>query len=304
MSILVIGSFMMDFVARTSRVPKRGETVIGNHFARYPGGKGANQAVAAARLGGDVTMVGTVGNDSFGNEMIAILEQEGICTKYISKSKTAATGAGLITIDENGDNQIIVVPGANLEFSPKNIKTLEELIRAADLLILQLEINISTVETCVEYAKSAQVPILLNPAPAQSLSIDLLKKITLLTPNETEAELLTGISTEDITGAEMAVARLLDQGVSQVVMTLGEKGVIIGNRSEIRHLSGYGVQSVDTVAAGDAFNGALAVALIHGKSLEAAVQFAQAAGALATTKSGAIPSLPTLEAVSSFLDLQ
>ncbi|KAF0817525.1 MULTISPECIES: ribokinase [unclassified Cytobacillus] len=301
MGILVIGSFMMDLVVRTGRFPQNGETVIGSNFSKFPGGKGANQAVAAARLGADVTMAGKVGSDPFGDEFIVTLKNEGINTENILCDSKYPTGVGSITLEESGNNRIVVVPGANLHYDLQELNRIKGLIQNAELLIVQLEMDLSMIEQAVAYASGVQVPVILNPAPAQKLSERLLEKVTYLTPNETEVEILTGIKILTLEDAEIAGKVLLDKGVQNVVITLAEKGSLIVNKNDIIHIPSYKVQPVDTVAAGDAFNGALAVGIVNKKPLQEAVEFANAVGALAVTREGAIPSLPNKAEVENFL---
>lgn len=299
--ILVVGSFMMDLVVRTPRVPENGETIIGTSFNRFPGGKGANQAVAAARLGGAVTMAGKVGSDDFGDEFLSVLASEGINTAYILRDSQAATGVGFITLDHAGNNRIVVVPGANLRYSVQDLVQIESLIKDSDILIMQLEMDMSVIEHAVELAGRYQVPVILNPAPARALNDELLRGVTYLTPNETEAEILTGVKVTSIDRAKEAAEALLEKGVKTVVLTLAEKGALVASNAGATHVSGFSVQPVDTVAAGDAFNGAFAVAISKGKSLVEACRFANAVGAIAVTRPGAIPSLPSAAEVERFL---
>ncbi len=299
--ILVVGSFMMDLVVRTPRVPENGETIIGTSFNRFPGGKGANQAVAAARLGGAVTMAGKVGSDDFGDEFLSVLASEGINTAYILRDSQAATGVGFITLDHAGNNRIVVVPGANLRYSVQDLAQIESLIKDSDILIMQLEMDMSVIEHAVELAGRYQVPVILNPAPARALNDELLRGVTYLTPNETEAEILTGVKVTSIDRAKEAAEALLEKGVKTVVLTLAEKGALVASNAGATHVSGFSVQPVDTVAAGDAFNGAFAVAISNGKSLVEACRFANAVGAIAVTRPGAIPSLPSAAEVERFL---
>jgi ribokinase len=299
--ILVVGSFMMDLVVRTPRVPENGETIIGTSFNRFPGGKGANQAVAAARLGGAVTMAGKVGSDDFGDEFLSVLASEGINTAYILRDSQAATGVGFITLDHAGNNRIVVVPGANLRYSVQDLAQIESLIKDSDILIMQLEMDMSVIEHAVELAGRYQVPVILNPAPARALNDELLRGVTYLTPNETEAEILTGVKVKSIDRAKEAAEALLEKGVKTVVLTLAEKGALVASNAGATHVSGFSVQPVDTVAAGDAFNGAFAVAISKGKSLVEACRFANAVGAIAVTRPGAIPSLPSAAEVERFL---
>jgi ribokinase len=302
--ILVVGSFMMDLVVRTPRAPENGETIIGTSFSRFPGGKGANQAVAAARLGGQVTLVGKLGPDPFGDEMLATVDKEKINTEYILRDHHHPTGIGTIMLDQYGNNRIIVVPGANSQYKTIDLDNVEKVIKESSILLLQLEMDIEMIERAVHYAYVYHVPVILNPAPAQKLSDKILSRVTYLTPNETEAEILTGTKINGIEDAKGAVKVLLAKGVNNIVMTLAEKGALIASPFGIKHVPGYTVKPVDTVAAGDAFNGALAVAVVSGKSLEEAVRFSNAAGALAVTKEGAIPSLPYLKEVQNFIEGQ
>ena len=300
--VLVIGSFMMDLVVRTPRVPENGETVIGSSFRRFPGGKGANQAVSAARLGGHVTMVGKLGRDLFGNEMQEVLNGEGIYTDHILRDGEASTGVGLITLDEKtGNNRIIVVPGANLRYSQVDLQSIQDVVQSSDVLMLQLEMDLHLVDAAVTMATKHQIPVILNPAPAQELDDQLLRQVTYLTPNETEAQMLSGVEVTDVHTAEEAAKILLEKGVKNVVITLGENGALLADETGTEHIPAFPTTVVDTVAAGDAFNGALAVAIAQGTPLRQAVRFANAVGALAVTKEGAIPSLPYLGDVKDFL---
>lgn len=304
MKILVIGSFMMDLVVRTNRFPQTGETIIGSSFSKFPGGKGANQAVAAARLGAEVTMVGKVGTDPFGDEFLTTLKAEGINTAYIIQDSQHPTGVGSITLDQHGSNRIIVVPGANLHYNTSELDSIKNQIKTSNILIVQLEMDINMITEAVSYATSVQVPVILNPAPAQMLSDEILRNVTYLTPNETEAELLTGIKILTKEDAEAAGKVLLQKGVQNVVITLAEKGALIVNTTGISYVPSFKVNPLDTVAAGDAFNGALAVEVISGKSLKDAVEFANAVGAITVTREGAIPSLPNRVEVETFISHQ
>jgi len=299
--ILVIGSFMMDLVVRTPRAPENGETLIGTSFSIFPGGKGANQAVSSARLGGKVTMVGKVGIDHFGDQALDALNKENVNTQYILRDSEIPTGVGSVTLEENGDNRIIVVPGANLNFTIDELENIKHLIMNAKVIVLQLEMDLKMVEQAIAYAADYEVPIIFNPAPAQKLSDEVLSKISYLTPNETEAEILTGVTINSIEDAKTAGKILIEKGVKNVIMTLAEKGALVVNQSRAYHVPGFPVHPVDSVAAGDSFNGALAVGIVSGKTLEEAVKFANAVGALTVTKEGAIPSLPSLEEVELFL---
>lgn len=294
--ILVVGSINMDLVVRVPHPPVPGETVLGGDFNTFPGGKGANQAVAAARMGGDVTMVGRVGNDDFGNTLIQGLLENQVKTTRVTKDASAPSGIAMIAVADDGENLIVVASGANMNVSVEDLTKARELMREADLLLLQLETPVKVVSAAVEMAKAYDLPVVLNPAPAQPLEKSLLAKIDVITPNENELAVLSGE-----TDQEAGIKKLLDWGVKNLVITLGAKGarVVTGGVDQV--LPAFKVNAVDTTAAGDAFNGALAVALAEGKTLLEAVSDGMAAGALAATKHGAQPSLPTREAVIDFL---
>lgn len=278
-----------------------GETIIGNSFSRVPGGKGANQAVAASRLQGDVVMAGKLGNDIFADEFLEILRSEGIDTQYVLRDSALPTGIGNVTVDETGNNRIIVVPGANLAYQPTDLNAIEDVIQKASVVMLQLEMHMATVEHAVDLAYKYGVPVILNPAPARALSDELLKKVTYLTPNKAEAEQLSDMKICDKKDVKRSADVLLRKGVKNVIITLEKDGAYFANASEERFIPGFEVQPVDTVAAGDSFNGALAVAIVQGKDLKQAVGFANAVGALTVTHQGAIPSLPNLQDVERFI---
>lgn len=295
-NILVVGSINMDLVVRVPHAPVPGETVLGGDFTTFPGGKGANQAVAAALMGSEVTMVGRVGNDDFGNSLIQCLVENKVKTTYVIKDPAAKSGIAMIAVADNGENLIVVASGANMRVSVEDVYKAHDLLRKADLLLVQLECPLKTVMVAVELAHAHQVPVVLNPAPAQPLPETLLAQVDVLTPNENELALLTG---ED--DFEKGIETLRAWGVKNVVVTLGAKGARLVNETTDQHLPAFKVTPVDTTAAGDAFNGALAVALAEGKTLVDAVRYGNAAGALAATKVGAQPSLPTREAVELML---
>ncbi|UUX33759.1 ribokinase [Fundicoccus culcitae] len=302
MTILVLGSFMMDHVVTTKRAPKNGETIVGKQFEIFPGGKGANQAVAASRLGLNVIMAGKVGSDYYGDVFINLLEKEGIDVRHIVKDKDKSTGVGFVTVEENGDNRIIVVLGANLSYDSQDLSELVVDIAPVTLAMFQLEMDFDLTEEAINVFYQKQIPVLLNPAPARTLSNDLLSKVTYLTPNESELELLTGYQLKNMQDVIEAAKSLLDKGTENVIVTLGDKGALIVNKELVELVDGYTVEAVDTVAAGDAFNGAFAYAISSGYEIIQAVKFANAVGALTITKKGAIPSIPTYEEVQSFID--
>ena len=294
--ILVVGSINMDLVIRVPHAPEPGETVLGGDFTTYPGGKGANQAVAASRMGGDVTMVGRVGNDDFGDSLIQTLLDDRVKTTYVIKDADAATGVAMIAVSADGENLIMVASGANMQLSLEDINHARPLMREADIMLVQLESPLDVITRAVELAKVYDVPVVFNPAPGQILSKALLSNVDYLTPNLSELKCLT--EEEDVNDA---ILKLKAWGVRTLVITLGVNGVRVVTEEMDRHLPAFEVTAVDTTAAGDAFNGTLAVALAEEKSLLEAVWMGMAAGALAATKRGAQTSLPTREAVEQFL---
>jgi len=298
--VVVVGSSNTDLVVKARAIPLPGETVLGGTFLSAPGGKGANQAVAAARLGADVTFVARIGIDGFGSAAMAGLITEGIHTEFVVRDAEAASGVALITVDERGENAIAVAPGSNGRLSPDDVERARDAIADADVLLLQLETPLETVRHAARLAHAAEVPVVLNPAPAQPLDRQLLGHATVLTPNRGEASLLSGIAVRDGPTAEASAAALLGMGATNVVITLGADGAFWAGPNGAGLVEGISVDAADTTAAGDAFNGALAVALAAGQAIADAVRFATVAGALATTRLGAQPSLPTREALETF----
>ena len=299
--VVVVGSSNTDMIIKLDKIPVPGETVIGGEFSIAAGGKGANQAVAAARAGGDVTFVACVGEDMFGQQAIEGFVSDQINVDYIFKDEKAASGVAFIFVDKKGENSIAVASGANYQLMPEQISKSKEAITSAQILVMQLETPIETVSAAAKHAKENGVKVILNPAPAQPLEDDLLGNISILTPNEGEAELLTGVKVEDDSSAEKAAGILLDKGLEAVLITLGPKGVFIATRDMNKMVPGFTVEAVDTTAAGDVFNGAVAVALCENSSLEESVRFANAAGALSVTKLGAQPSAPTRQEIDELL---
>ena len=290
--ILVIGSSNTDMVIKTEKIPAPGETILGGTFLLNPGGKGANQAVAAARLGGKVTFVAKRGNDLFGNQAVGLFMREGIDTQYIVKDSEHPSGVALITVDSKGENSIVVAPGSNGNLMQEDIPMKIFESGKFDILLLQLEIPIRTVEQSAVLASEHGMKVILNPAPALELSDNLLKHVWLLIPNETETEILTGITVHDDSSAEYAASALLQKGVKNVIITMGASGAFIKSETFSGMVQGVKVAAVDTTAAGDVFNGAIAVALSEGKDLKEAVIFANNAAAISVTRLGAQASAP------------
>ncbi|MGX9133313.1 ribokinase [Rummeliibacillus sp. JY-2-4R] len=288
--ITVIGSINMDLVVDTTIFPKQGETVLGNRFETVPGGKGANQAVAAARLGGDIHVVGAVGEDGFGRELTTNLKNEGINTQHISFTTQAATGIANILLYEN-DNRIIVVPGANNEVTKAEVDAAKDLITQSDMVIMQLEIPATTVQYTLNLCKELGVPVLLNPAPAENFDESWMDLIAYVTPNETECA--------DIFSGDLVSA--LEKYPNKLIVTLGHEGARYFDGQEHIFVKGYQTQAVDTTGAGDTFNGALAYALTTGQSLKEAVRFANITASLSVEKFGAQGGMPTLEMVENRL---
>jgi ribokinase len=300
-SIVVVGSSNTDMIIRVPRIPRAGETLLGGEFFTAAGGKGANQAVGAARAGGKVTLVARVGRDAFGDQAIAGLRRDGIDVSCVFRDRLTASGVALIFVAKDGENSIAVAGGANAKLSPADVKKATRVIRSAALLVAQLETPLATVTAAAEVAAKAGVPVILNPAPARPLANSLLELISILTPNETEAELLTGIKVTDEAGAAKACAKLRSRGVRTVILTLGGRGAFLVDADGQRLVPGFKVKTVDSTAAGDIFNGALAVALAEGKTVLDAVRFANAAAALSVTRLGAQPSAPTRADIGKFL---
>jgi ribokinase len=298
--IVVVGSANMDMVVKADRLPVKGETVLGGDFVTVPGGKGANQAVAAAKLGGQVTFVARLGTDLFGDQLINNFYEVGIDTRFIVRDSKHPSGVALIFVDSNGDNMIAVAPGANDRLSEEDILKAESAIASADILLTELEIPINTVKYAVKTAKKHNVQVILNPAPARELDKEILADVDILTPNESELEFLTAGKVSAEYSIERAANMLVRDGVKNVVVTLGNKGSLIVNEDQSRMIPTQEVRVVDTTAASDAFNGALAFVLASGKDLENAVRFANCVGALTTTKLGAQLSLPTMSELREF----
>jgi ribokinase len=297
--ILVVGSANTDLVVSVPHIPAPGETILGGDVATIPGGKGANQAVAAARMGGSVTFIARVGDDAYGAAAIAGYQKDGIDTTYIAETSGVPSGIALITVDRTtGQNAIVVAPGANAHLSPADVEQADAAFAGASIVIASLEIPIETVLRAAELASANRVPFLLNPAPAQTLPPALLALTGILTPNETEAAQILGVA-PDILSPSVLAERLLALGVENVVVTIGKEGAVIATGDGTESVPGLPVQAVDTVAAGDCFTGALAVRLAFGDALVDAVRYANAAAALKVTRHGAQPGIPTATEVEA-----
>ncbi|WP_027634544.1 ribokinase [Clostridium hydrogeniformans] len=296
MKVVVIGSINVDYCVNLNRLPKKGETLMAKDFNIYPGGKGANQAVAASRLGGEVSLIGAVGEESDGKWMKELLIKDGINIEGV-KEVSKPTGKAFINITDDRDNRIIVYPGANESVTTSHVKGNEEIIKNSDILLTQLEIPIDTVIYSIKLAKSLGKKVILNPAPVRDLPQDIYKYIDIITPNETELYELIGM--EDIEGG---ARNLLERGAKAVIVTLGEKGCMYFSNDEVKGHEAFKIEAVDPTAAGDTFNAAITINI--DKDMKEAITFAKAAGALATTKHGAQSSIPTKEEVEEFLKIR
>ena len=298
-NICVIGSLNMDLVVNVDAMPKPGQTIIGSNFKEVPGGKGANQAVAMARLNGNVSMIGKVGEDGFGQTLINSLKNDKVDTTYIQTTK-GSTGVALITVDKNAQNSIVVSPGANFEVKEEDIDNNIKAIENSDIVVLQLETPLNTIKYALNKAKELNKYTILNPAPAVKLDDEIIKNVDLLTPNETELEIISGVSIETEEDIQKAAQIMIEKGVKELIVTLGSKGSLYINKEKSMFKKAYKVEAVDTTAAGDSYTGALAVALSQEKGIEDAMDFASKVGALSVLKEGAQSSLPTLEDVINF----
>ncbi|HBC7444241.1 TPA: ribokinase [Morganella morganii] len=299
--LTVLGSINVDHIMNIAQFPAPGETVIGKQYQTAFGGKGANQAVACGRSGADITFIACVGDDAIGAEILAQLQRDRIHTAAVSVVPEAATGVAMIFVNEDGENVIGISAGANAALTPEHFAPYKGLVEQSDALLMQLESPLETVIAAAQAAKNHQTRVILNPAPARELPDSLLKLVDVITPNETEAEKLTGISVSDETGAARAAQVLHDKGIGQVLITLGSRGVWLSINGEGRRIPGFKVNAVDTIAAGDTFNGAYVTALLEGKPADEAVRFAHAAAAIAVTRRGAQPSVPWRREIDAFL---
>ena len=300
--VLVLGSSNTDMIIQVDHLPLPGETVLGGAFTQAAGGKGANQAVAAARAGAQVTFVAAVGEDDLGLQAIAGYQQDQIDTQYIQRIAGQHTGVAMISVDAKGENCIAVASGANACLSADDVNRLSTVIQQSRVLLMQLETPLEAVRAAANLASThSSTFTILNPAPAQPLPDDLYPLLDLITPNETEAALMTGITVKDLETARQAGQQLLSKGVKQVILTLGAEGALWLTHDQDRHISGCQVHPVDTTAAGDTFNGALATCLAQGMKMMEAIAFANAAAALSVTQLGAQPSIPRKDAVIAFM---
>jgi ribokinase len=302
--VVVVGSLSQDLVVTAARRPAKGETLRGTGFGMFAGGKGNNQALAAARAGAKVTMVGRVGNDAFGTMLLDKLTTNNISTEFMTVDHSAGTGIAHITVDGDGDNYIIIAQQANLNLSPFDVERASDVIDKARVLLMQLEVRTDTVIAAAQRARKAGVHVILNPAPAPEnglLPPELLQNVDTLVPNQTEAELLVKMPVRDVAEAAKAAQALIQLGPKLVIITMGEQGAFVSDGKESSLIPSFPVKAIDTTAAGDAFCGGLAAALSQGKPVGMAIRYGCACGALATTKMGAEPSLPALSEIEKLL---
>ncbi len=302
MKITVVGSSNTDMIIKMPRIPVPGETILGGKFSTAAGGKGANQAVGAARAGGDVTFVARVGDDMFGEQACKGFESDGINVEFVKVDTSEPSGVALIFVDDNGQNSIAVASGANGALSPEDVEAAKTTIESSDILLMQLETSLNTIQRAAEIGKAAGVKVILNPAPACILGEEVLSNLSMITPNESEAELLTGIPVTDEASAEKAAQALLDKGMEAVIITMGSQGSFLKTTNLTQFVPAFKVKAVDATGAGDIFNGSLCVALAEGKSYIEAMQFASAAAALSVQKLGAQPSAPAREEIDNMLE--
>lgn len=299
--VVVVGSLNMDLVTRASRLPRAGETLIGQSFSTVPGGKGANQAVASARLGAEVAMIGCVGSDAYGVQLRDALLVEGIDCQAVSRVD-GSSGVALIVVDDSSQNAIVIVAGSNGELTPASLQAADAVLQAADVIVCQLEVPLETVGYALKRGRELGKTVILNPAPASGpLPAQWYASIDYLIPNESEATALSGVVVDSLDSAKLAAAQLIKAGAAKVIITLGAQGALFSDGNRVEHLAAPNVKAVDTTAAGDTFVGGFAAALAHGKSEAEAIRFGQVAAALSVTRAGAQPSIPTLHDVQGFV---
>ena len=292
-NIVVIGSLNMDWVIPVNHTPVEGETILADGYTEVPGGKGANQACAAGKLKGNVSMLGLVGNDEIGDKLINNLKLVNVDVSRIERSENINSGLALINVNSKGNNSIVVLPGANGKCDIKYIEKNIDIIEKSDIVLLQMEIPVETVEYVITVSKNLKKQVILNPAPApDSLSDEVLRNIDIITPNETELEKISGKSVKTVEDAVEASKSLLSRGVKNIIATLGEKGALLVNKDEVKEFKALKVEAVDTTAAGDSFNGAVAVYLSEGHTINEAIEFANKVSSIAVTRKGAQTSIP------------
>jgi ribokinase len=301
--VLVVGSSNLDLVVTTNRFPKPGETIFGKKFEMYPGGKGANQAVCAARLGCKTFFIGKMGNDEFHEKLSVILENAGVDISNLFIDKNEHTGTALITVDETGQNQIVVISGSNMKLSSQDISSKSDLFSKTAVVLTQLEIPIETVVESAKLAHENNALFILNPAPAASLPEYLFHLIDYITPNENELELLSGLKINDDSSIRLAAEKLLKKGIRNVIVTLGDRGSMLINSSTTKHFPVSKVEVVDSTGAGDAFNGALASSLSEGNAIEKAIELANKVASISVTRMGAQSSLPYASEIKDFITI-
>jgi len=298
--VIVVGSLNMDLVLRAPKIPRPGETVLGSDFKQIPGGKGANQADAASKLGAKTAMLGAVGMDSMGGHLVHSLKKDGVNVAMVLEKENLPTGVAAIVVEDSGDNAITVAPGANSGFTPEDLEGMEKIFQRAKVMLVQLETPLNTVRKALQMARKNNVTTILNPAPAMELDDEIFSLVDILTPNETELELLSGMETRDLDEIERAGKHLISKGVSRLIVTLGSQGSMDIGKDFVKVHPAYKVKAVDTTAAGDSYNAALAVSIAKGESIENSIRFATKVGAMAVTKHGAQTSLPLIEDVEAF----
>jgi ribokinase len=292
--VVVVGSFVMDLVVWADRRPVKGESILGDDFAMFPGGKGANQAVAAARLGADVAMIGRLGQDAFGDMFLQVLSEERINSEYVVRDSSEGTGVGTPVIDSDGDNSIIMIPRANKRLSIEDINKASKALEQCDVLLLQLEVPVEASIRAAEIAHKAHAKVILDPAPARNIPEELFPLIDIIMPNEVEFQMLTGNSADTLESVKKGAGILMDKGIEIIIVTVGPRGAFVVEEGHARQVPAWPVDKVvDTTGAGDAFAGAFAVALAGGMDISDSVDLAVKAGAYSVTKAGAIPSMPS-----------